>query len=213
MKTKWTGDNLLNFELEVKEEFEKGNINCPIHLCGGNEEHLIDIFEMINPQDYVIATHRSHYHFLLKGGDPNVLKAEIKGDSKGCCSGVGRSMHLYQPDIKFYTTAIVGGGCAIACGLALGIKKRHPRPTKKRPYVWCFMGDGAEDSGHFIEAVRFSAGRQLPVTFIIEDNDHAVESTKQVRWVSYAPINAQNIIRYSYHRVFPHVGVGENVSM
>lgn len=213
MKTKWDKDTLLEFELKVKEEFEAGRINCPIHLSGGNEENLISIFELINPQDYVISTHRNHYHYLLKGGDPDVLMAEIKGEKNGCCGGVGRSMHIYDAGLNFYTTAVVGGGCGIAVGLALGIKKLHPDVTKKRPYVWCFQGDGAEDSGHFIEAVRFSASRGLPLTFIIEDNDFAVESTKRDRWHLFAPIMASNIIRYNYIRIFPHVGVGKHVSM
>ena len=124
MKTNWTSDSLIEFELKVKKEFEEGKINCPIHLSGGNEEQLISIFQMIEPEDYIISTHRNHYHYLLKGGDPDVLMAEIKGEVGGCCKGKGRSMHIYDPKLNFYTSAIVSGGCAIACGIALGIKKR-----------------------------------------------------------------------------------------
>ena len=88
MKLKWNKDTLLEFELKVKEEFEKGHINAPIHLSGGNEENLISIFELIKSQDYVISTHRNHYHYLLKGGNPDVLMAEIKGEKEGCCKGL-----------------------------------------------------------------------------------------------------------------------------
>ena len=213
MKLKWNKDTLLEFELKVKEEFEKGHINAPIHLSGGNEENLISIFELIKSQDYVISTHRNHYHYLLKGGNPDVLMAEIKGEKEGCCKGVGRSMHIYDASLNFYSSGIVAGGCAIAVGIALGIKKKHPDTMKTRPYVWCFCGDGAEDSGHFIEAVRFGASRQLPLTFVVEDNDFAAESTKRDRWHQYCPINATNIVRYNYQRVFPHCGVGKHVSM
>jgi pyruvate dehydrogenase E1 component alpha subunit len=213
MKTKWTTDSLLEFELKVKKEFEDGHINCPIHLSGGNEEALISIFELVNPQDYVISTHRNHYHYLLKGGDSDILMKEIRGEKGGCCGGVGRSMHIYDTKLNFYTTAVVAGGCAIAVGIGLGIKKLHPDTSKKRPYVWCFQGDGAEDSGHFMEAVRFSLARGLPVTFVIEDNDYAVESTKKDRWMNFAPMQANNIIRYTYSRIFPHVGIGKHVSM
>lgn len=213
MKGSWNRDSLLEFELKVKEEFEAGRISCPIHLSGGNEESLLSLYELINPQDYVISTHRNHYHYLLKGGDPDVLMAEIKGEDKGCCGGNGRSMHIYDPSINFYTSAIVGGGCAIAIGIALGIKKRFPDANKEHPYVWCFLGDGAEDSGHYIEAVRFGCSRKLPLTFIVEDNDRAVESTKKERWHLYSPIQAENIIRYTYNRIFPHVGCGKHISM
>lgn len=213
MKTEWTSDSLIEFELKVKEEFEAGRINCPVHLCGGNEENLISIFEVIEPEDYIVSTHRSHYHYLLKGGNPDTLMAEIKGLPEGCCNGKGRSMHLFDPDLRFYSSAIVAGNCAIAAGIAMGIKKNFPDAKAKRPHTWCFLGDGAEDSGHFIEAVRIGASRALPLTFVIEDNDCAVESTKADRWHSFTPIQASNIIRYTYHKVFPHVGSGKHVSM
>ncbi len=184
MKTKWNSDSLIEFELKVKEEFEQGRIACPIHLSGGNEENLISLFQIIEEEDYVISTHRSHYHYLLKGGNPEVLMAEIRGEESGCCKRKGRSMHIFDPSINFYSSAIVGGGCAIACGIALGIKKDAPKAVEgvkqeKLPVVWCFCGDGAEDSGHFIEAVRFGAARQLPLNFVIEDNDYAVESVHE----------------------------------
>lgn len=212
MKKKMTSDDLINFELKVKEEFEAGRINCPVHLSGGNEEHLISLFGTIDEEDYVISTHRNHYHYLLKGGKPEVLMAEIKGQAKGCCKGDGRSMHIFDPSINFYSSAIVAGGCAIACGIGLGLKKEF-KGKKKCPVVWCFVGDGAEDSGHFIEAVRFAASRQLPINFVIEDNDYAVESSKADRWHNYFPLQAGNVIRYTYRRIFPHVGVGKHISM
>mgnify|MGYP001574847159 CR=1 FL=1 len=215
MKTKWTIDSLLEFELEVKKQFEGGRINAPIHLSGGNEQNLLDIFDMITKEDYVVSTHRNHYHYLLKGGKADTLMAEIRGEKEGCCGGNGRSMHIYDPSINFYSSAIVSGGCAISVGIGLAIKKKFgdKNKVKSRPHVWCFVGDGAEDSGHYIEAVRFCASRELPVTFVLEDNDRAVESTKADRWHNYQPIVAGNIVRYRYHNIFPHVGCGQHVSM
>jgi len=195
---------LIDFETLVIKEFEQGHINCPIHLSGGNEDELIDIFQNIDSKDYVISTHRNHYHYLLKGGDPQALMAELKGKKEGCCYGHGRSMHIYDPDINFYTSAIVAGGCAIACGLGLAGKR-----------TFCFLGDGTEDSGHFIEAIRFVEGRNLPVCFIIEDNGIAVESKHADRWGKFANsafYDSKKVIRYSYKRIYPHVGVGRHIS-
>lgn len=192
---------LLDFEASVAKEFEQGNINCPVHLSGGNEDELIEIFQSILPDDYVISTHRNHYHYLLKGGNPETLISELKGEKSGCCLGQGRSMHLYDPNINFYTSAIVAGGCAIACGLGLAGKR-----------TFCFIGDGAEDSGHFFEAVRFVEGRNLPVCFVIEDNGLAVESSANDRWGDYKPFySSDKILRYSYKRIYPHVGIGKFV--
>lgn len=203
---KWNKQRLIEFEEMIKNKFEVGLIHCPVHLSGGNEDNLLGIFEFIKPQDYVIATHRSHYHYLLKGGDPQKLEDEILGLESGVCQGKARSMNICDPSINFYSTAIVAGGCAIACGIGLGLKKEGSDAK-----VYCFQGDGAEDSGHFMEAVRFGWSRKLPLTSIIEDNDYSTNSTKKDRWGNYSPIVGDNIIRYAYTRKYPHVGIGKRV--
>ena len=212
MKTKWTPKALEEFEQGVAKMFEEGKIRCPLHLCGGNERFIVSIFELINQEDWVFSTHRSHYHYLLKGGDEQKLINELMGLPTGCCGGRGRSMHLYDKNTNFFSSSIVAGCCAIAVGVALSIKKGNPDRRLRRPHVWCFVGDGAEDSGHYIEAVRFGLSRQLPLTFVVEDNDLSIDSSKKDRWHNYSPIEGSNIIRYEYVRRYPHVGIGKHVS-
>jgi len=197
-----TKKELIAFEQRIADAFKNGLINCPIHLSGGNENQLIKIFKNIKPEDYVLSTHRSHYHYLLKGGSPHKLESEIVGYYDGCCGGQGRSMHIIDPSINFYSSAIIGGTCAIACGLGLAGKK-----------VWVFVGDGAEDSGYFFEAARYCYSKELPVLFIVEHNDLAVETTTEERWGNYHPVTLPNIIHYYYARTWPHVGIGEHVSL
>lgn len=204
---KWTKEKLIEVEQSFAHDFENGLINCPIHLSGGNEDILIALFNAVKKRDYIFSNHRSHYHYLLKGGSLRSLKAEVYGKPEGMCRGKGRSMHLYDPGINFYTSAIIGGTPAIACGVALGLKKK-----KSKAHVWCFIGDGTEDSGFFMEAARFGNSRVLPLTFVIEDNDRAVESTKAQRWHNYTPVQARNIIRYKYKASFPHVGIGKHIT-
>ena len=205
-----TKKELVQFEKHVAKLFEEGKINCPVHLSGGNEDELITIFAGIKPEDWVFTHHRNHYHYLLKGGSPEALLRELMGSENGCSRGMGRSMHYIDCNINFFATGIVAGQVAPSCGVALAMKHRYPPST--RPNVWCFLGDGAEDSGHFYEAVRFALGRDLPLMFIIEDNNLAIESTKEDRWKKPTPIIATNIIRYNYKRKVPHVGVGKHVS-
>lgn len=232
----WTKKGLIAFEASIAKLFEEGKIRCPLHLSGGNEDELIKIFSKIKTQDYVFSTHRNHYHYLLKGGNPESLVDEILGKPTSINLGQARSMNICDPRINFYTSAIVGGNCAIAVGVGMALKKGNGVrevggvPAKgrkgkgvtavgggldrknKTARVWCFVGDGAEDTGHFVEAVRFSLSRNLPVTFIIEDNDMSTDSSKQDRWHNYKPVEASNIIRYSYKRIYPHVGMGKRVT-
>ena len=207
MKRDWLMHELIDFEIQVADMFKSGWLRCPIHLSGGNEIELIEIFSMIEDKDYVFATHRNHYHYLLKGGNPEALIDEMRGLKSGVCSGNARSMNVCDPEIRFYTSAIVSGNCAIAAGVALGIKRAGGSEK-----VYCFLGDGAEDSGHYMEAVRFAAGRDLPIVFIVEDNNYSTDSTKDDRWENSKAICVKKIQRYEYERVYPHVGIGEHVT-
>ena len=210
MHTTWTEKSLRTFEAGVGALFEQGKINCPLHLSGGNERPLISIFKEIREQDWVFSTHRNHYHYLLKGGNEQALLDELEGKPTGCCKGAGRSMHIYDKKLNFYTSAIVAGCCSIAVGVAMGIKQEFGQDQNSgRPHVWVFLGDGAEDSGHFVEAVRLSNARELPITFVIEDNDFSIDSPKSLRWHLYEPIMDHRIVRFKYKRMYPHVGIGK----
>jgi pyruvate dehydrogenase E1 component alpha subunit len=79
--------------------------------------------------------------------------------------------------------------------------------------VFCFLGDGASDEGAFSEAIRYSLSKDLPIIFIIEDNDLSVETTKQQRWGYYIRTFHPKVYYYTYKRKYPHVGIGEHVSL
>lgn len=189
-----TIDDLINFEKEIIEIFKQGILPFTIHFSGGNEKELIDIFKEIQEEDYVFSTHRSHYHFLLKGGNKNDLIDKIKK-----C----KSMYVFDKDIKFLTSSVLAGTCCIAAGVAYALKLKNS-PNK----VWCFIGDGAEDEGHFYEAVRYVESLQLPCTFIIEDNNRSVDSSRELRGSTYVMTWPKCVRRYYYKPTFPHGGPG-----
>ena len=185
---------MIEFEDKIAKLWEEAKIPFPTHLCGGNEEQLIEIFKDIKPEDYVFSTHRNHYHYLLKSNNPERLeKLILQGDS----------MHVYDKDCNFLTTAIVAGGPCIAAGIAYALKLKQS--DRK---VWCFVGDGAEDEGHFYEAVRYVEGHDLPCTFIIEDNNRSVETPKLARYGKSEMQWPSCVIKYSYKPTRPHVGTG-----
>ena len=138
---------LIYFEDEIKKLWEQAKIPYPVHFSGGNEEQLIEIFKEIKPKDYVFSTHRGHYHYLLHGGSTKSLERKIM---------TGDSMHIFNKKLNFLTSSIVAGTPTIATGVALALKKKNSKNK-----VWCFVGDGAEDEGHFYEAVRYVDGHNL----------------------------------------------------
>ena len=47
---------LIDFETEVKERYEAGEIKAPVHLSSNNEEELIEIFKDVKPVSYTHLT-------------------------------------------------------------------------------------------------------------------------------------------------------------
>ena len=50
---------LINFEKDIKNDYEKGKIKAPIHLSGNNEIPLIKIFNKIKKTDWVFSSEKS----------------------------------------------------------------------------------------------------------------------------------------------------------
>lgn len=191
-----TSDLLIETENRVKEFWENGELPYLTHLCGGNEEWLCRYYaEHVGPNDWVFCSHRTHYHALLYGIEPDDLIQRIRD---------GKSMFIYAE--RFVCSAIVAGVCSIAAGRALGIKM-----TGEKAHVHCFVGDGATDEGSFWEAIRFAEGRDLPITFIVEDNGGQCGVGQINRWGDSWPMieslcSSRKIRYYFYNPTYPHAG-------
>ena len=164
-------------EESIAEKYAEGKMRCPTHLCTGQEAISAGVGLALEIHDYAVSTHRSHGHYLGKGGSLPKMIAEIYGKATGCSKGKGGSMHLVDKSVGFMgSTAIVGNSIPIGAGLALAAK------LDKRNQVSCiFLGDAAIEEGVFAETVNFCAQRQLPVLFVCENNFYSVYSPLAVR--------------------------------
>jgi len=154
------------FEERVGELIEAGEIKTPCHLCIGQEAIPVGICAMLDRRDYVWGNHRSHGHYLAKGGDLKAMMAEIYGKVTGCSRGRGGSMHLVDPDVGILgTVPLVAGTIPLAVGAGLASKLRGDRRVSVS-----FFGDGATDEGHFYESLNLAALYRLPVVFVCENN-------------------------------------------
>lgn len=144
-------------------------IKCPVHLYIGQEAVATGVCANLQKDDYVFSTHRSHGHYIAKGGDINALMAEMYGKASGCARGRGGSMHLASPEIGLLgSPAIVAGSIPLACGAALSSILR-----KSDSITVSFFGDGATNEGVFYESLNFAALKKLPVIFVCENNLYA----------------------------------------
>ncbi len=192
-----TKQQLIDFEDEMTLLFEQGHIRAPLHLAGGNEDALLDIFKEIDVEnDWCLTSWRSHYHALLKGVPSEELKQAILD---------GHSISLSFPAYKILSSGIVGGICPIGVGIAYGLK-RAKLPGK----VWCFVGDMTSLSGIYIESLRYATNNNLPIEFVVEDNGLSVCTNTRESWGRELLIEDKVRI-YEYKLTKAHVGIRKYV--
>ena len=143
-----------------------GDVRCPVHLYSGEEAVATGVCSTLSEHDYVFGNHRSHGHYLAKGGSLNALVAEIYGKETGCARGRGGSMHILDTRNGMMGAApIVAGTISLALGAALAIKIRNQDNVSVS-----FFGDGATGEGVLYESLNFAALNKLPIIFVCENN-------------------------------------------
>ena len=154
------------FEESLCPYIENGEIKTPCHLYIGQEAIAVGICSQLHDSDLIWGNHRSHGHYIAKGGNINRLMDEIFCKASGCSGGRGGSMHIFDKERGIYgTVPIVGGTIPIGVGAALTIKQ-----NAKNDVSVIFLGDGATEEGHVIESMNLAALYNLPVLFVIENN-------------------------------------------
>jgi pyruvate dehydrogenase E1 component alpha subunit len=200
--------DLIDFETDIGETFNRGEIRAPIHLYAGNEDQIMQVFEHIDVEkDWICCTWRNHYQALLKGIPPEVIKERIMS---------GKSMVMNLPEYKFICSSIVGGIPSIATGLALAAKLRDTDE-----HVWCWTGDMSAETGAWVEAYKYAKAQDLPITFVVEDNELSVLTPTHEMWGAdkwYLPVQnkswyeGKHLIYYKYkNHKYPHAGAGVRV--
>ena len=159
-------------EEAIAAEYPKGEMRCPVHLSVGQELLPSLVSLVVSNKDLAVSTHRSHAHYLAKGGSLQKFIAELFGKETGCSKGRGGSMHLIDLDVNFMgSTAIVGNSIPVGVGLGYGAKLKGNRAV-----VLIYLGDGAVEEGVFYESVNFAAVRKIPAVFLCENNNFSVYS-------------------------------------
>lgn len=164
-------------EEEIGRLYPTGLFRCPVHLAIGQEAAAVGVAACLKPLDKVFASHRSHHHFLAKGGKALSLLAELAGLPQGCSKGRGGSTHLIDESIGFFgSTAIIGGILPVASGAAHAVKMQQSGEI-----VVAFIGDGALEEGVFFETLNMATLFHLPLLIVIEDNDLSCYTAKNQR--------------------------------
>lgn len=192
-----TLESLQAFEQRIADRFNAAEIPYPVHLSGGNEEQLIEVFADVDRHDWVLGSWRMHYHTLLKGVAEDELEAAIIA---------GHSIALSFPEHRVLGSAIAGGMIPVAVGLGMAIRR-----AEGPEHVWCFVGDMMAHSGIFYESVKYAWNCQLPVTWVVEDNGISVVTDTHRAWRGDFDQHAPSVRCYPYTLPWPHAGTGKRI--
>ena len=164
-------------EERIKALYSEWDMRCPTHFSIGQEAVAAGVCRNLRLEDNVISAHRSHAHYLAKGGNLRAMFAELYGKVDGCASGKGGSMHLIDLSVNFLgCVPIVGSTIPIGVGASFGAMLQD-----RSAITVVFFGDAATETGVFHESVNFAAVHRLPVLFVCENNLYSVNTALDVR--------------------------------
>ncbi len=201
------------FEEKASQLYMQQKFRGFCHLYIGQEAVAVGIESTIRPDDYVITAYRDHGGALVRGVTANACMAELYGKRTGTSKGKGGSMHFFSKEHNYLGGhGIVGAQIPLGAGIAFGAKYQD---TDKLCVT--LMGDGATRQGALHEAFNLAMLWQLPVIFVIENNNYAmgtsVERTSNVTELytlgeSYdmpsKPIDAMDVVTV-YNEMLPVV--------
>lgn len=158
------------FEEKAGQLYGMGLIGGFCHLYIGQEAVVVGLEAAASEGDKRVTSYRDHGHMLACGMDPKGVMAELTGREGGYSRGKGGSMHMFSKEKHFYGGhGIVGAQVPIGAGLAFADKYLgNDRVT------FAYFGDGAANQGQVYETYNMAQLWELPVIFVIENNQYAM---------------------------------------
>tara|TARA_Y100001970_G_C14246881_1_gene868956 strand:+ start:83 stop:919 length:837 start_codon:yes stop_codon:yes gene_type:complete len=163
------------FDERVYNLIEKKIIKFPVYLSAGQEYvacTIAEVCKMKKIKPMLFGQHRGHSIYLGFSGNIKDLINEMLGKKNGCTYGMGGSLSIHSEKINMFGhDGFMGSNAPIAVGACLASKK----PTI------VFLGDAAVEEDYVLSSISWIAKKQLPILFVIEDNNFAVLTSKDER--------------------------------
>jgi pyruvate dehydrogenase E1 component alpha subunit len=158
------------FEEKAGQLYGMGLIGGFCHLYIGQEAVVVGLEAAAKDGDKRITSYRDHGHMLACGMDPKGVMAELTGREGGYSKGKGGSMHMFSKEKHFYGGhGIVGAQVPLGAGLAFADKY-----LGNDNVTFAYFGDGAANQGQVYETYNMAELWNLPVIFVIENNQYAM---------------------------------------
>ncbi|GAA0790968.1 pyruvate dehydrogenase (acetyl-transferring) E1 component subunit alpha [Marinobacterium sediminicola] len=134
---------------------------------------------LMQPDDVLVPYYRNHAMQMIRGMSLTQLFLYWGGDERGSATP---EMRRDLPNCVPIATQ-----CLHACGVATALKLRGEHQA-----VLTMIGDGGTSKGDFLEAINVAGAWQLPVVFIINNNQWAISVPRSKQCI--APTLAQKAL-------------------
>ncbi|MGX5820374.1 alpha-ketoacid dehydrogenase subunit alpha/beta [Chitinophaga lutea] len=137
---------------------------------------------LLEARDYVSPYYRDDCMMLAMGFTPYSLMLQLLAKGQDPFTA-GRSYYCHpaskalgKPRIPHQSSA-TGMQVIPATGMAQGLQYLENigrLPADQRPVVLCSLGDGSMTEGEVAEALQFAVLKQLPVIYLVQDNEWGI---------------------------------------
>lgn len=159
-------------EEEIAKLYLEEKIMSFVHFYVGQEAVAVGVSDCLGSGDRALGNHRSHGHYLAKGGDLRRMLCELLGKAEGSSKGKGGSMHMIDDSAGFSgSTPILGSIAPIAAGSAF-----EQQYAASAGITVAYFGDGASEEGGVYETMNLATLLKLPLLIVIENNLYSVNS-------------------------------------
>ena len=169
---KWYKDMLLMRKIEerVGHLYIQQKFGGFCHLYIGQEAVVAGTASACKKEDKHITAYRDHAHPIALGLHPKYMVAELYGKKTGMSKGKGGSMHMFSKEVNLMGGhGIVGAQIPMGAGIAFADQYKGNKNV-----TFCSFGDGAARQGALHETFNMAMMWNLPVIFIIENNNYAM---------------------------------------
>lgn len=155
----------------------------------GHEAIQLALGLQLKPQDFVAPYYRDDSILLGIGMRPYELMLQLMAKRDDPFSG-GRSYYchpsLNRPDMPKipHQSSATGMQAIPTTGVALGVQYKEKMGIAEdhgadKPVVVCSIGDAAMTEGEVSEALHMAALKQLPIIFLVQDNEWDISATAE----------------------------------
>lgn len=179
------------FDERMEALYRQGRLPGAIYSGRGQEGTHVGVAFALEKDDSLFPTHRDLSAQLTKGLDLKRVMAQFWGRIDGYTRGRDGNSHIgdWAGNRTFTVISHLPIAYPVACGAALAYKRKGDRRV-----AMAICGDGSTSNGRWHEALNWSAVHQLPVVWVVNNNQYAYSTPNPLEF--HVPTIAERAIAY-----------------